>query len=117
VKKGCALQALINFKGTVHGKSTAAELHNHIWTDDALAPYREYDINWPGLYNGLGITMNGDYANKKVSELPAGTFICEVAGHMMVASKAGKGPVTLLQDPANAIGKVTDKIIGSYTEG
>lgn len=45
VKTGCALQALINFKGSVYGKSTAEDLHDHIWSDPTLAAYKEYDIN------------------------------------------------------------------------
>ena len=115
VKKGCALQALINFKGTVLGKSTAEELHDHIWATEDLAAYKEYDINWPALYTNQGITMDTDNEGKKVNALTEkGTYIIEIHGHMMVAVKPARGAVTLQQDGSNAIGKLTDVIKKSF---
>lgn len=60
--------------------------------------------------------MNKDHENESVSDLPKGMFICEVFGHMMVAVKEGRAPVSLIQDHDNAVGELSNKIIGSYKQ-
>jgi hypothetical protein len=114
VKRGCALQALINFQGTVLDQDSAEALHDHIWATEDLAAYKNYDVDWEKLYAHVGITMTTEHAGKKASALPYGKFICEVAGHMMVVTSSKKGGTVLIQDPANAIGKLTDVIKQSY---
>jgi len=112
VKKACALQGLIGYGQTPYGKSTAKDVHDHIWSTPALAIYKEYDINWEALYRSLGLNKVANPADK-VENLPNGNYLCEVHGHMMAVTVTGGVPV-LRQDPGNAIGKVKDVILQTY---
>lgn len=113
VKKGCALQALIVFKNyDVLGQSSAKDLHDHIWSTELLTPYRNYDVDWEALYAHVGLTLNEEHKGTKAKDLPVGTYICEVKGHMMVVNSRRRDTI-LIQDDANAIGTLNDKVLKS----
>ncbi|MBN1604137.1 MAG: hypothetical protein JW915_21175 [Chitinispirillaceae bacterium] len=112
VKKGCALQALIQAGHKPFGKTTARDLHDHIWRTPSLAAYKDYDISYPALYAILGIKPITVSA-KKIKDLPIGDYICEIAGHM-VAVTVTKDKVTMKQDPGNKLGTTSDQLLTVY---
>ena len=84
VTLACVLQALIAMKGgTVDGKSSAIELHNHYWS--TKPDYRYYDLDevYPKVYSAQGLSkVNGGDAKLSdlVETLESGEKYIMVAG-------------------------------------
>ena len=114
VKKGCALQALINYLGPVLEQKTPEALHYHIWSTPTLEKFRNYDVDWEKFYAHIGIVMTKSLATTKAKDVPDGKFLVEVKGHMMVIEKAKKSDPFLIQDSGNSIGKLSDEILQNY---
>lgn len=120
VKTACVLQSLISAGLAPFGKGSAKLLHDHIYGQEALAGYKEYDLDdvYPKLYKAAGLELKP--ATKTVSdladELKPGKYILEFgggkqAGHNMVISVSGKGKKktwAFIQD-SNNVARYTEK--------
>ena len=71
VSKACVIQSLVRYKGTVLTKSTAKDLHDHLFATPGLAQYREYDLDdvYPSLYTHVGLTKIKTYNNSKIKDI------------------------------------------------
>jgi hypothetical protein len=99
-QKACVLQAVIKVKGTVLGEKSAKLLHDKIWREKDLAPYRQYsdDAVSPKFFAHVGLASIPQYAGKLAhdvaDEVAAGTFVVVLGGsgedHVVVLEKAKK---------------------------
>ena len=114
VSKGCALQGLVNYPGLELPKSSAHELHDHLWSTKGMEKFRDYDVSWENYYKHLGLKQIKNPAEKIGEIKTPGWYLCETHGHMIAVEVTKKGEVKMHQDPGNAIGKLTDQIIKTY---
>lgn len=120
-KLACVLQALIKLKGNVFGKSSPSDLHDHIYEEEDLAAYREYDLDdvYPALYKKVGLAATA--ANDgKLKDIVQGLTVGKKYIFEATPMSAGTSGHNFVVDvkSAGSRGKKTGQIIqdGDNTE-